>query len=44
MSIIILSNRLNSSIFPIDGTLIGTTTTGKSRPKNNDNQRVLHIP
>ena len=35
---------LNISIWPIDGTQTCTTTQGKSRPKSNGNERVLHLP
>ena len=35
---------LNSFILPIDGTLIGTTTSSQSGPGNNDNEEILHIP
>ena len=33
---------MNSSIWPIDGTLTGTTTSGQSEPGSNDNERVHH--
>ena len=35
---------LNSSIWPIDRTLSGTTTPGQSGPKSDDNEEVLRIP
>ena len=35
---------LNSSIWPIVGTLTGTTTLDQSGPGSNGNERVLHIP
>ena len=35
---------MNSYIWPIDGTLTGTTTPGQGRPKSNGNEGVLHIP
>ena len=35
---------LNSSIWPIDGTLIGTTTPDQNGPGSNANKRVLCIP
>ena len=34
----------NSSIWPIDGTLSGTTTAVQSGPGSNVNEGVLHIP
>ena len=34
---------LNRSIWPIDGTLTGTTTPSQSGTRNNGNERVLHI-
>ena len=34
----------NSSIWPIEGTLTGTTTLDQSEPGNNGNEEVLHIP
>ena len=34
---------MNSSIWPRDGTLIGTTNSCQSGPRNNGNIRVLHI-
>ena len=42
--IIILSKKLNSSIWPIDGTLTGTTTLDQNGPESNGNKRILHIP
>ena len=42
--IIILRKWLNSSIWPIDGTLIGMTNPSQSRPGSNGNDGVLHIP
>ena len=33
----------NSSIGPIDWTLLDNTTPGKSRPGSNDIEKVLHI-
>ena len=41
--VIILCKWLNSSIWPIDWTLTGTTILGQSRPGSNGNIRVLHI-
>ena len=38
------SKWLNSSIWPIDGSLTGTTTLGQSGPGSNGNEGVLHIP
>ena len=38
------SKGLNSSIWPIDGTLTGTVNPGQSGPENNGNERILHIP
>ena len=35
---------LNSSIWPMDGTQIGTTALGQSGPGSNGNERVLPIP
>ena len=35
---------LNSSSWPIDETLTGTTTPGQSGPKSNSNEEVLQIP
>ena len=35
---------MNSSTWPIDGTLTDTTTPGKSGRDTNGNQGVLHIP
>ena len=34
----------NSSVWPIDRTLSGATTPGKSEPGSNDNEGVLYIP
>ena len=34
----------NSSIRPIDTTLLGATTPSQSRPGNNDNEGILYIP
>ena len=34
----------NRSIWPIDGTLVGTTTLGSSGPESNDNEGILHTP
>ena len=34
---------LNRSIFPIDWTLTGTTTSGQRGLENNPNESVLHI-
>ena len=31
-------------IWPIDGTLTGTTTLGQSGPKSNGNEGVLQLP
>ena len=42
--IIIFSKWLNSSIWPIDRILTGTTTLIQSVPENNGNEGVLHIP
>ena len=42
--ITILSEWLNSSIWPQDGTLTGTTTSGQSGARSNSNEGVLHIP
>ena len=42
--IIIPCKRLNSSIWPIDETLIGTTTLRQSGPKSNGNEKAHHIP
>ena len=33
----------NSSIWPIDKTLLDATTPGQSEPGSNDNEGVLHI-
>ena len=41
--IIILSQWMNNSIWAIDGTLTGTTTSGKSRPKSNGNEEILYM-
>ena len=35
---------LNISIWPIDRTLIGTTTQSKNEPGSNDNEGVIHSP
>ena len=35
---------LNSSIRPIDGTLIGTTVPGQSGSESEGNEGILHIP
>ena len=35
---------MNSSIGPIHRTLTGSTTPGQSRPDNNGNKGILHIP
>ena len=37
------SKLLNSSIWPIDGTLIGTTTPGQSGPGSHGNKRVFYM-
>ena len=34
----------NSSIWPIDGTLLGATIPGENEPGSNSNEGVLHIP
>ena len=34
---------LNSSIWPIDGTLTGTTTLGQGGTKSNGNDKIFHI-
>ena len=34
----------NSSIWLIDGTLLGATTPSLSGPGNDDNEEVLHNP
>ena len=34
----------NSSILPKDRTLSGATTPGQSRPENDGNDQVIHIP
>ena len=39
-----LAKWLNSSMWPINGTLTGTTTPGQSEPESNGNEGVLHIP
>ena len=39
-----LSSISNSSIWPMDRTLSGTTTLGQNGPGSNDNEGVLHIP
>ena len=31
-------------VYPIDGTLTGATTLGKSELERNGNEEVLHIP
>ena len=38
-----MSKKLKSSIWPIDGTLTGTTTLGQSRTESNGNEELLHI-
>ena len=35
---------LNSSIWPLDGTLTSSTTPGESGPESNGNKGVLYIP
>ena len=35
---------INSSIWPIDGTVTGTTILSNSRPESNSIEGVLHIP
>ena len=35
---------MNSSTWPIDGTLIGTTTPGQSKSASNCHKGILHIP
>ena len=35
---------LNRSIWPIDGSLTGTTTPGQNEPRSNGNEVVFHIP
>ena len=35
---------LNSSVWPVDGTLTGTTNLGQSGPGSNVNEEVLHTP
>ena len=37
------SKWLNSSFWPIDGTLTDTVTLGQSGPKNNENEGVFHF-
>ena len=34
------TNNFQTSILPIDGTLTGTTTLGKSGPRSNGNEEV----
>ena len=34
----------NRSIWPIDWTLSGATTSGQSKPESDGNEGVLHIP
>ena len=41
--IIMLSKWLNSSIWPIDGTLTGITNPDQSGPESNGNEAVIHI-
>ena len=36
--------KCQSSIWPIDRTLSGTTSLGQSGPGSNDNEGVIHIP
>ena len=36
------SKRLDSSIWPLDGTQTGTVTLDQSGPEINDNEEVLH--
>ena len=36
-------SSINNYIWPIDGTLTGTTTPNKSGPETNVNEEVLHI-
>ena len=43
MSIITPSKWLNSSIWPVEWTLIGATIPGQSECKSNDNEGVFHI-
>ena len=38
-----LSKWLNSSVWFIDGTLIGIITPGQSGPESNANEEILHI-
>ena len=42
--IMIPTQRLNSSIQSIDGTLTGSTTPSLSGPWNNNSEEVFHIP
>ena len=35
---------MNSSVWPIDGTLKGTITLNQSEPGSNGNKEVLYIP
>ena len=39
-----LSQWLNSSIWPTDSTLTGTTDPGQSGPESNGYEEVLYIP
>ena len=39
-----LINKQFSSIWPIDRTLSGATTSGQSEPGSDDNEEVPHIP
>ena len=41
--IIILSKRLNSFIWPIDGNITDTATLDQSEPGSNSTEEVLHI-
>ena len=41
---IVFSKWLNLYIWPIDGTLIGSTTPNQSGPKSNGNEGVLCSP
>ena len=34
----------NCSVWPLDGTLSGATTSGQSGSESNSNEGVLHIP
>ena len=43
MMVIIFSKWLNSSIWPIDGNQIGTTTPGHNGPESDGSEGVLHI-